>query len=257
MSGWSRPASRKVWQARYWPSLFIVSESTFDSIVVAANTALVLALIATGLVLALAILALTRRTLFAARAGRVLLSLLTVAGFLVLATLVFEKVESVTPAYRHYISSWMSREWWDLMLSVGSITTAFGAGLLVTKLLEGKSPRGWSGSSARARDVGLLTLLTTFVALFLIPEPTGPQLNFFDQTIHLKLWGLWGLAIVVPVAKLLIRRLRTPPPMILSREYGWLGRYSRRFLAAYYWAVALAVPTAVVATAVATGNLFV
>ncbi|MGC2239451.1 MAG: hypothetical protein WA726_01280 [Acidimicrobiia bacterium] len=232
-----------------------MSESTLESMIVATKTAYVVVLLATGLILALAVVALTRRTVFAARASRVLLSLLSVGGFLVVATVSFEKIESTTPAYRRYISNRMGPEWWDLLLSLGSIAVALGAGLLVVKLLEGKPPRGWGGTSARIRDWGLLTLLTTSVALFSLPDPSGPRLMLFDDTIRFSLWGLWGLAIAVPVAGLLVRRLRTPPPMILSRETGRFGRYSRRILAVYYWVVALGVPTAVVAGVAANNGL--
>jgi hypothetical protein len=232
-----------------------MSESTFESMLVATKATFVVALLATGLILALAVLALTRRTLFAARAGRVLSSLLSVGGFTLIATVSFEKVESTTPAYRRYVMTWMGPQWWDLLLSMGSIAAALGVGLLVSKLLEGKPPRGWGGTSARARDWGLLTLLATSVALLSIPDATGAHLRLFDDTIRLNLWGLWGLAIAVPVTGLLVRRLRTPPPMILSEETGLFDRYSRRLLAIYYWVVALGVPTAVVASVAANNAL--
>ena len=206
-------------------------------------TVAIILLVTTLLAVLLALIAIVRRSRYASRAGRVVLSVVLCTGFFPAATIVFEKVYSGSPGFRVHVGDPGFGTTWDLLIVIGSTWIGLCIGWMTARLLA-QPPTGWIRSEGRMRDIGLLLLLIAGVAL-LFASTTGPSFRTPDDTIDVSTWGIWALAEAVPLMLHLRGRLRAgilAPASIDGNDR--LDRLARGFLARYYWLAAVALPYA-------------
>lgn len=202
-------------------------------------TALIALTVATLLVIVLAVSAVVRRSPYGSRSGRILSSILMCPAYFVPATLLFERADSGSAGYRAHIGEEAFATTWDVLLLIGSAWLAFVVGWLAARLLGGRSPLEWPRRAASVRDAGLIALLVSGVAL-LFASTTGPHLRSLGS-FTLNAWGVWGLSQSLPLARLLIRRLRAATTPAADND-SRIDRLARPFLAGYYWFAAIGVP---------------
>lgn len=214
------------------------------AILASAWTVLIALLFGIALVLLLGLIALIRRSQYASRAGRILLSMLICPAYFVPATLLIEKAYSHSAAYRVHVGDEGFAVMWDVVLLIGSTWLALVVGWFAARLLGGNAPIGWTKRSASIRDAGLLGLLGSTVVLLFV-STTGPELRSFEP-LALNAWGMWGLGQALPMGRLLVRRLHTAPAAEGETGQGpRLDRIARPYLAGYYWFAAAGIPYAI------------
>jgi hypothetical protein len=216
-----------------------MSESTIEWLVATGWIALITIFALTGAAILLGLIAVIRKSPYGSRAGRIVISLVLSVIMFPPATLVFEQVAAHTVAYRVHVGDPGFAVAWDVMLIVGSSAIALAIGWLMARILGGAPPIGWARSERRIRDTGLIALMATAVVILLLSR-TGPIPRSLEP-LDLNLWGIWALAEAVPLAVLAARRFREGDSPVETAEAPWLDLSSRRFLAGYYWIVAVAV----------------